>query len=109
MAECLFCRIAAHEIPSDVVLEDESVIAIRDLRPVAPLHVLIIPKRHFDSAADADAATMGMLNEAAKRVVREAGQTDYRLVANVGTQAGQSVFHLHLHVLAGRAFAWPPG
>ncbi len=109
MAECLFCRIAKHEIPSEVVLEDDSVIAIRDLRPVAPLHVLVMPKRHFDSAADADPATMGLLNEAAKRLVREAGQTDYRLVANVGPQAGQSVFHLHLHVLAGRAFTWPPG
>lgn len=109
MAECIFCRIAGHEIPSEIVLEDEDLLAIRDLHPVAPLHVLVIPKRHVASAAEADAATMGKLNDAAKRVAREAGHTDYRLVSNVGSQAGQSVRHLHLHVLAGRAFSWPPG
>jgi histidine triad (HIT) family protein len=107
--DCVFCKIVAREIPADVVLEDERLIAIRDLHPAAPLHVLVMPKRHVPSAAEADRETMGLLSEAAQRVVRDAGQKDYRLVANVGAEAGQSVFHLHLHVLAGRPFSWPPG
>jgi len=110
MAGCLFCEIAAHEIPSQIVLEDDDVVAFKDVNPVAPLHVLVIPKRHVASAAEADAETLGKVGRAAARVAREAGYADrYRLVANVGAEAGQTVRHFHLHVLAGRPFGWPPG
>lgn len=107
--DCVFCKIAAHEIPSEVVLEDGDVVAFRDSRPVAPLHVLVVPRRHVASAAQADPGTLGKVSAAAARVAREAGRSDYRLVVNVGPGAGQSVAHLHVHVLAGRPFAWPPG
>lgn len=111
MAACLFCGIATHAVPATIVHEDDDVVAFRDLRPVAPLHVLVIPKAHVASLADADATLAGKVAVAAARIAADAGYAErgYRVVANVGPDAGQSVGHLHLHVLAGRALGWPPG
>ena len=109
--DCIFCKIAAHEIPSQIVHEDADVVVFRDLRPVAPFHVLVIPTRHVASLSDADAVLAGKVALAAARAAAEAGysQRGYRVVANVGPDAGQSVAHLHFHVLGGRSLAWPPG
>ena len=113
-AECLFCRIAAGEIPADVVAEGESWLAFRDIQPQAPVHVLVIPRLHVGSVAElseADSVLAGQLLRAAAEVARLEDVTDsgYRIVTNVGERAGQSVFHLHLHVLGGRRMRWPPG
>lgn len=112
--DCLFCKIAAGEIPADIVHDDEHVIAFRDINPKAPTHVLLIPRRHIASAAElsgTDAEMLGRLFAVAAQVARDAGVADsgYRLVTNVGAGAGQSVFHLHFHLLGGRSLAWPPG
>ena len=110
--DCLFCRIAADEIPSDRVFEDEQVIVFRDVNPHAPTHVLAIPRRHVASAADltdADGDLLAALFGALRSVAREVGVDDYRIVSNVGAEAGQSVFHLHFHLLGGRPMTWPPG
>lgn len=111
---CPFCRITAGQVPSSRVYSDEQVYAFRDQRPVAPTHVLLIPRRHISgiNAPEAeDGALLAALVKAANTVAREAGvaESGYRLVWNVGPNAGQSVFHLHLHVLGGRPFGWPPG
>lgn len=113
MAECLFCRIAAGEIPATVVHETDRVVAFRDLDPKAPTHVLVIPREHYanvaDLAADPDllAAVVAAAAEvAAAEGIRERG---FRLVFNTGAEAGQSVFHAHGHVLGGRPMTWPPG
>jgi histidine triad (HIT) family protein len=113
-ADCLFCRIVAGEIPSDRVLEDDEVIAFRDINPRAPVHVLVIPRRHIASAADldeTDGPLLGRLFAAAAQVARDSGITEggFRIVTNVGRGAGQSVDHLHFHVMGGRSFSWPPG
>jgi histidine triad (HIT) family protein len=113
-SDCLFCRIVAGEIPSDQVYADDDVIAFRDIAPKAPVHVLVIPRRHLDSIADLgldDASLAAALVNAANEVARREGvvESGYRVVTNVGSDAGQSVGHLHLHVLAGRRMAWPPG
>ncbi len=111
--ECLFCRIVAGEIPSDRVHEDDEVIAFRDIAPRAPTHVLIIPRRHIPDAhalTDADGDLLARLFAAGRRIADEAGlERGYRIVTNVGPEAGQTVFHLHLHLLGGRPMAWPPG
>lgn len=112
MADCIFCKIARGEARADVVLEDEHVVAFRDLNPKAPLHVLVIPKQHVASLAEAgDPALVGRLALAAARVAKDAGYAErgFRVVANTGPESGQSVPHLHFHVLAGRALSWPPG
>ena len=110
---CLFCRIVRGEIPAAVVAESDTALAFRDIDPKAPLHALVIPKRHVASLADAvdDPALVGELSRLAVQVARETGYGDsgFRTVVNTGRDAGQAVFHLHLHVLAGRALAWPPG
>jgi histidine triad (HIT) family protein len=111
---CIFCRIAAGEVPATVVHRDDLVTAFRDLNPKAPLHVLVIPNEHIPSAADVQpehgAMLARMLGVAAQVVAADAaGAGGYRLVINNGANAGQSVDHLHLHVLAGRPLAWPPG
>lgn len=110
---CIFCRIAAKEVPSEIVYEDADVVAFRDLSPQAPTHVLVIPKRHvssLDAAAEADAALLGAMMLASKAVASSARLIGgYRVVTNCGADAGQSVGHLHLHVLGGRPMAWPPG
>jgi histidine triad (HIT) family protein len=112
--DCLFCKIVAKTIPAKVVLEDEHVIAFEDVRPMAPTHALVIPKRHIPGVHDAtagDAALLGQVVLAARDVAEKLGlaESGYRLVMNQGADGGQSVFHLHCHVLGGRAMAWPPG
>ena len=111
VAECLFCGIVAKKIPSAQVYEDDEVLAFKDIRPIAPFHVLVIPKRHVESLEDADAGVLGRLGTVSAKLAREAGygERGYRVVTNVGPDSGQTVFHLHFHVLAGRGFAWPPG
>ncbi len=110
---CLFCRILRGEIPAKKVLETEHVFAFEDISPQAPTHVLIIPKKHFaglKEAEAADAEIIGRCHLAAAEIARQRGiEQGYRTVLNVGPGAGQSVFHLHVHLLGGRALAWPPG
>ena len=111
---CLFCRIVAGEIPSARIYEDERVIAFRDINPGAPAHALVVPRAHIRdiTATEADdGELLRALVKAANTVARQEGvaESGYRLVWNVGPDAGQSVFHLHLHLLGGRALAWPPG
>ena len=113
-ASCLFCRIHAKEIPAEIVHQDERAIVIRDINPQAPTHLLIIPQEHIESLDDAsqrDEALLGHLLRIAARVAAAAGltETGYRTVINNGAGAGQSVFHLHVHVLGGRPLNWPPG
>jgi histidine triad (HIT) family protein len=114
MSNCLFCRIVAGEIPAKLAYEDADVIAFYDINPQAPLHVLIIPRKHIATINDIqsdDAALVGKLTLAAKQIATDAGYAEegYRVVMNCGADAGQSVFHIHLHLLAGRALSWPPG
>ena len=109
----LFTRIIDREIPADVVFEDELCLAFRDINPQAPVHVLLIPKRPIVALGDAgatDAALLGHLMVVAGQIARDLGVGDaFRLVTNHGAEAGQSVFHLHFHILGGRTFRWPPG
>jgi histidine triad (HIT) family protein len=112
--ECIFCRIVAGTIPAQVVREDADTLAFRDLDPKAPLHVLVIPKRHIASVNDVqptDRDVLGALLEAARDIAAGEGVAEdgYRLVMNAGAAAGQSVHHIHLHVLGGRTLHWPPG
>ena len=111
--DCLFCKIVAGEIPSNRVLEDDDVIAFRDINPRAPTHVLVIPRRHIPDAhalTDDDAQILSSLFAAVRRIADGAGLSNgYRVVTNVGPEAGQTVFHLHLHLLGGRSMGWPPG
>ena len=113
MPDTLFTKIINREIAADIVYEDEHCLAFRDINPQAPVHVLVIPKRPIARLIDAreeDQALLGRLLLAANHVARELGVSDaYRLVVNNGGDAGQTVFHLHLHILAGRPFSWPPG
>ncbi len=113
MAECVFCRIVAREIPAQVVYEDEEILGFRDINPQAPVHVLLIPKEHvasLDEAEERHAPLLGRLLLAARSVAAQLGLDDgYRVVNNCGARAGQSVFHIHFHLLGGRDFAWPPG
>jgi len=111
---CLFCRIAAGEIPADRLHEDDLVVAFRDIAPRAPTHILLIPRRHITSAAEvteADGPLLGRLFGVAADLARSENIADggYRLVSNVGRWGGQTVDHLHLHLMGGRAFVWPPG
>jgi histidine triad (HIT) family protein len=111
---CLFCRIAAGEVPAQIVLENEHVLAFRDIHPAAPLHALVIPRKHLAGVHEAspeDAPMLGQLVLTARDVAEKLGLAEggYRLVMNQGGDGGQSVFHLHCHVLGGRAMAWPPG
>ena len=114
MADCLFCRIVAGEVPADVVAESDRALAFRDINPQAPTHVLVIPRDHFDNAADLSHADADLLAEVFRLAAQVAGQegvrdTGYRLVTNTGEAAGQTVGHLHVHVLGGRPLGWPPG
>lgn len=113
-AECLFCRIVAGEIPSTAVHEGELTYAFRDLNPVAPTHALVVPKRHIvgaDTIGAGDGDVVAAMFVAARAIAEAEGiaDTGYRTVFNVGAQAGQTVLHLHLHVLGGRNLSWPPG
>ena len=112
--ECLFCRIVAGEIRSTTVAEDDSVLAIRDIAPRAPTHILLLPREHIRSAAeltDGDATVLGRVFAMSAELARAEGIADggYRVVTNVGTWGGQSVDHLHFHLMGGRPFTWPPG
>lgn len=111
---CLFCRIIAGELPGELLHQDDHCVVLRDTNPQAPLHALVIPREHLESLDDAsqkDEALLGHLLRIAARVANDQGQaeTGYRTVINTGAGAGQSVFHLHVHVLAGRPMNWPPG
>jgi histidine triad (HIT) family protein len=111
---CLFCKIVRREVPSEILLETDEILAFRDVRPVAPAHALVIPKKHLTSLHDAgagDAALMGHLLLGARDVAEKLGlgASGYRVVLNTGQDGGQSVFHLHAHVLGGRVLMWPPG
>ncbi|HEY7841861.1 MAG TPA: histidine triad nucleotide-binding protein [Gammaproteobacteria bacterium] len=113
MADTIFGKIIRREIPADIVYEDDLCMAIRDVNPQAPIHVLIMPKKPLAKLSDADAPDQELLGHlllTANRVARDLGVGDaFRLVVNNGARAGQSVFHLHVHVLAGRPLSWPPG
>jgi len=111
---CLFCKIVAKQVPAKVLFEDDELLAFHDINPGAPTHVLVIPKRHVVSLLDAepaDEALLGKLLRAARRVAETTGiaESGFRAVVNTGPDAGQSVFHIHVHVLGGRPMAWPPG
>ena len=114
MAECLFCRIVSGTIPAARVYEDDAVLAIRDIDPQAPVHVLLVPKRHLTSVMDAatlDPAIFGRIASAAAHVARSeaVAARGFRLLTNVGPEGGQAVPHLHFHLLGGRLMGWPPG
>ena len=112
MSDCLFCKIAGGEIPANVVYEDEKCFAFYDIDPQAPTHFLVIPKTHIGSAAEVNAensAVVAHIFEVIAKVAKDLGLDSYRIVSNIGEQAGQSVHHLHFHVLAGRDMTWPPG
>lgn len=113
MKDCLFCRVVSGEIPAKKVYEDEHTFAFEDINPQAPTHVLIVPKKHIDGLKEAsreDAETIGLCHLTAAHIARERSIEDgYRTVLNVGPRAGQSVFHLHVHLLGGRTLHWPPG
>lgn len=113
MNDCLFCKIIEGKVPSKKVYEDDRTFVFEDMRPQAPTHVLIIPKKHIvglDQASDADSEIIGYCQLVAAKIARDRKlEKGYRTVYNVGPDAGQSVFHLHLHLLGGRSLAWPPG
>ncbi len=114
MSECIFCKIVAKAIPAALIYEDDLVVAFDDVNPQAPTHTLVIPRRHVGSIAelqDSDIELLGRLMLAGNTIARQKGIADagYRVVVNTGAHGGQTVFHLHLHVLGGRHMAWPPG
>jgi len=112
--DCIFCRIASGDLPSDVVYQDEECVAFRDINPQAPVHLLVIPRKHIEGLAETDPedeALLGRLAAAAAEVAEQEGLSEdgYRVVINWGPDAGMAVPHLHLHVLGGRRMSWPPG
>jgi len=113
MSDCIFCRIATGDLQADIVEETDELIAFRDLHPQAPVHLLLIPRRHVVSLAEVDEGDRALLGEllvAPARLAKKLGLDEgFRVVANSGARAGQSVFHLHFHLLGGREFDWPPG
>ncbi|HPE72579.1 MAG: histidine triad nucleotide-binding protein [Candidatus Competibacteraceae bacterium] len=114
MNDCIFCKIAAGEIPADIVYDDGEVLAFRDINPEAPVHLLLIPRRHIatlNDLSEADAALVGRLYLAGQQIAVELGvaESGYRTVINCNRDAGQLVFHIHMHLLAGRELGWPPG
>ena len=112
MADCLFCRICSGEARATRVYEDEHAVVIRDINPGAPLHLLVLPRKHIATLHDltaADDPLLGHLHRVAEQVAVAEGHRDFRVVVNCGAGSGQSVYHLHVHVLAGRALGWPPG
>jgi histidine triad (HIT) family protein len=114
MSDCLFCKVISGEIKGHIVFQDERLVAFRDINPQAPMHVLIVPRRHIASLNDlqpSDDALIGEMIRRAAAIAKEHGHAEkgYRTVFNCNADAGQSVFHIHLHVLGGRTFTWPPG
>ncbi len=113
-SDCLFCRIARNEVPADIVHSSDNVVAFRDINPQAPTHILLIPKEHIESAAalsDKHGKLLAEIVQAATHLAEAENvyRSGWRLVTNVGANAGQSVLHLHFHLLGGRSFSWPPG
>jgi histidine triad (HIT) family protein len=111
-SDCLFCRIIRKEIPANIVAEDEHCVAFRDINPQAPLHVLVIPRDHVASLNDmTDGDTIGHMHRLAAQIAKQEGMAErgFRTVINTNADAGQTVFHIHLHLLAGRRLGWPPG
>ena len=109
---CIFCKIVAKEIPADIVFESIDVLAFNDITPQAPTHVLIVPKWHYENAAELAAsapATLAQIQTVAADIAEQRGLDGYRCVFNTGESGGQSVFHAHLHLLGGRSLTWPPG
>jgi histidine triad (HIT) family protein len=114
MADCLFCKIIAREIPGTIVYEDERVVAFKDINPQAPTHLLVVPRRHVESLNALGPDDDGLVGEVVRRaaaLAKESGvaAAGFRTVINTNSDAGQTVFHMHLHLLGGRTFAWPPG
>jgi len=107
--DCIFCKIASHAIPVDAIYEDDQMIAFNDREPQAPTHLLVIPKQHFANVGAADAPLLGLLLHRAAALGDKLLPSGYRIVINTGADGGQTVHHLHLHVLGGRAMTWPPG
>ncbi|MBS0618049.1 MAG: histidine triad nucleotide-binding protein [Spirochaetes bacterium] len=110
MSECLFCKIVEKKIPANVVFENEHIVAFRDINPVAPQHILVIPKTHLENILDLDGAMANRMLDALKQLVaQEKIEKGFRVVANTGEHGGQTVYHLHWHLLSGRHMGWPPG
>lgn len=110
MSDCIFCKIANGEIPSELIYENEYIAAFNDINPAAPVHILVIPKRHVESLNELeDKNLMAELLLGVKEVTKKLGIKDYRTVINTGKGAGQEVFHIHLHIISGRPLKWPPG
>ncbi len=114
MSDCLFCGIIDGRVKGDIVYRDDSVVAFKDILPRAPIHILIVPRKHIATVLDLEPGDYGLVGDifrVAAKLARDAGiaSTGFRVVVNCGEHAGQSVFHLHYHLLGGRAFAWPPG
>lgn len=114
MSDCIFCRIATGDVPANIAYEDEEVIAFHDLNPQAPTHILVIPREHYSTLLDLgedQISLLGRLQRAAIEIARQQGldAEGFRIVTNCLESAGQSVFHVHVHLLGGRAFSWPPG
>jgi histidine triad (HIT) family protein len=109
---CLFCKIVAGEIPADKLYEDDEVFVFRDIAPQAPVHFLVIPRKHISGPADVsseDEALIGRMMRVGSEVAKQEGLDHFRIVFNNGEQAGQTVFHIHMHILGGRSMTWPPG
>lgn len=113
MSDCIFCKIAKKEIPANIVWEDSEVIGFRDIQPQAPTHILVVPRQHIASLDETDSSQVALLGRllltAQALAAQEGIEGAYRTVINTGPRAGQSVFHIHLHLLGGRTFGWPPG
>lgn len=114
MADCLFCRIVAGEIPASIVFQDERMVAFKDITPQAPTHILVVPKRHIATLNDLVPEDDGLVGEMTRRaaaIAKEQGLADrgYRVLFNCNAEAGQTVFHIHLHLVGGRRMGWPPG
>ncbi len=114
MSDCLFCRIIDGRQKGDIVYRDDSVVAFRDIRPRAPVHILIVPRKHIATVMDLEPSDMGLIGDIFRVAAQLAGEqgiagSGFRVVVNCGENAGQSVFHLHYHLLGGRIFGWPPG
>lgn len=114
MADCLFCQIISRQIPASIVYEDDRVVAFDDINPQGPTHVLVVPKKHIDTLNDLTPADDGIVGEVVRRAAAIAGERGiadggYRTVFNTNRGAGQTVFHIHLHLIGGRGLAWPPG
>ncbi len=112
MPDCIFCKIAQGQLQSDIIREDDQAVAFRDINSQAPTHILIIPKKHIPTLAEASEQEGGLLGHLllmARQVAEDQNLTGYRVVINNGVAAGQTVFHIHIHLMGGRAFGWPPG